>query len=70
MTRRDQMLHDFDSLATAELEDIANTRRHGPARPVATRPVVQARAPRSSTSVWDWAIGACVLGLVLLAARS
>lgn len=70
MTRRDQMLHDFDSLAAAELDDIAKARRDDPARSVATRAVVHVPRRRSaSTSVWDWLLGAGVLALVVLAAR-
>ena len=64
------MLHEFDDLAAAELEDMAMAGRGAPARPVSTRPAVKVRASRSASSGWDWLLGACVLGLVVLAARS
>ncbi|MES2531459.1 MAG: hypothetical protein V4636_10525 [Pseudomonadota bacterium] len=69
MTRIDQMLHDFDRLAAAELDDIATARVKEPAQPVAAQPTVHVPQRRSTSSAWDWLLGAGVLALVMLAAR-
>lgn len=68
MTRRDQMLDDFDALAAAELDDIAASRRNS--EPVAaSRPALLPTLRSPASGAWDWVIGLGVLGLVILAAR-
>jgi len=69
MTRREQMLDDFDKLAVAELNDGATVGRQEAAASATRRPVAHADAPRTASSAWDWVIGAGVLALVILAAR-
>jgi hypothetical protein len=69
MTRRDQMLHDFDRLAAAELDDFAAVEGNEPPRSAAPQPPARLPARRSASRAWDWVLGAGVLGLVMLAAR-
>ncbi len=68
MTRRDQMLDDFDALAAAELEDIATSNRSS--EPIEPLPqVLQGQVQTFALGSWDWVIGLGVIGLVVLAAR-
>ena len=69
MTRKDQMLDEFDDLAAAELDDIAAIESGRSTRSVSIRPAVQLRPARAPSSGWDWLIGIGVLSLVVLAAR-
>ena len=62
------MLDDFDTLAAAELDDIAASRRNS--EPVAaSRSALLPKLRSPAGGAWNWVIGLGVLGLVILAAR-
>ena len=69
MTRKDQMLDEFDGLAAAELDDIATLAGDRPARAAAIRPAVQLPPATTKFNAWDWPIGVGAISLVFLAAR-
>ena len=69
MTRKDQMLKEFDDLATAELDDIAAPVNGMFARAATARPAVQPPQAAAKLSGWDWLVGIGAISLVLLAAR-
>lgn len=69
MTRREQMLQEFDILAAAELEDLANPQLSESPQPSSAQPAIRAAAPTQSSSGWSWLIAASVLWLVMRAAR-
>lgn len=63
------MLEAFDRLAVAEMSDIAmfGERESDPA--AVMPPMVDPPPQNLGRGGWDWVIGACVLGLVILATR-
>lgn len=69
MTRKFQMLRDFDSLAAAELNDLAETGKNMAARSVSMQPAHHASQRRPASRAWAWLLGGAVLGLAILAGR-
>jgi hypothetical protein len=69
MTRKDQMLEEFDGLAAAELDDITTLENGKPARVATIRPAVQLKPAVARAGFWDWLIGIGAVSLVILEER-
>ena len=69
MQRREQMLNEFDTLAAAELDDMAVRPRRAPSTARPANEPAQPTLRRSAPRVWDLLVGLGVLSLIVLAAR-